>query len=223
MQIVSGIFLPDDDTHFADQLRISPLIDGKATYQLRKYLKARDFVAAFGLTVDVGAHVGLWSRVMAMDFRRVVAFEPVGTHRECFVENMHGHGNVELLPFAVSDRATTLRITQPSGNTGNAHVSAASGDGAGSPRDEVTTAIVLDHYALPARVDLLKIDVEGFETKVILGAEALIKRDRPVVIVEQKPAMAERYGFKQYDARNLLKGWGAKEVAAMNGDYIMRF
>ena len=128
--------------------------------------------------------------------------------------NMQGHTNVELLPFAVSDHAGTLRIAMPDGNSGNAHVG---NDG------ELVRSIVLDHYALGRRVDFMKIDVEGFEAKVLAGAQALIKRDKPVIVIEQKPGNAERYGFKQKDALTMLKSWGATEVAEMSGDHILKW
>jgi hypothetical protein len=45
----------------------------------------------------------------------------------------------------------------------------------------------LDGYAQEqgwANVTLLKIDTEGYDPKVIAGAEALIRRDRPVIVAE---------------------------------------
>ena len=41
----------------------------------------------------------------------------------------------------------------------------------------------LDHYSFE-RVDLLKIDVEGFELDVLLGAENTIRQFKPRIIIE---------------------------------------
>lgn len=216
MKTINGICLPDEDTHFEELLGRSPLIDGKATYQLKKYLKARESIRTFCLAVDIGAHVGLWSRVMSLDFLRVIAFEPVARHRECFLRNCADRTNIELLPFAVGDVNGPLQMMEIADNSGNARVSTTT-DG------ERTTCVTLDSYSFPQRIDFLKIDVEGFETKVVVGGEYRIKHDKPTIIIEQKPGNAEQFGFKQFDAFKLLKAWGAIEVATMSGDVILRW
>ena len=40
------------------------------------------------MALDVGAHVGIWSRRLAEKFKTVVAFEPVPKHIECWKKNM---------------------------------------------------------------------------------------------------------------------------------------
>lgn len=210
MKNVLGVFLPDTDTHFEGQLRGSPLVDGKPTYQFKKYEVARTHVRARRHAVDVGAHVGLWSRVMALDFGHVTALEPVEAHRDCFAMNVTAE-NVTLLPYAAGEAEGITTISAVPDNSGNSHVGF---DG------EECRVIALDSVKL-SDVDLLKIDVEGYEYEVLLGAEETIKVERPVVIVEQKPNNAERYGRGQRDAANLLKSWGMKEVAVIAGDHIL--
>lgn len=205
-----GIWLPDDDTHFVKQLSNGPLIGGKATYQYSKYQAALKQVKRTDHAMDVGAHVGLWSRVMAMDFRKVTAFEPVAAHRGCFLKNIETD-NINLLPFAVGASAGKVMVAKPAGNSGNACVSQAG---------EECEMVALDSLRL-APVDLLKIDVEGYEKEAVLGAEATIRRDKPVMVVEQKPGNAERYGCGRWDAVTLLKDWGMREVAVLSGDHIM--
>lgn len=215
MKNVAGIWLPDYDTHFSDMLPKQAMVNGIATYQLKKYLKARESVRRWHLAVDVGAHVGLWSRVMAGDFKQVIAFEPLSDHRECFVRNVPM--NVELFPWAVSDiDGAMLELMIGGDNSGNAHVSSSYRE-----KGEKAQTISLDNFEWPTTIDFLKIDVEGFETKVLVGGEDTIRSHKPVIILEQKPNNAERYGFKQHDAVEVLKQWGMKEVAVMAGDHIM--
>jgi FkbM family methyltransferase len=209
MKCVHGIWLPDEDTHFEAQLAAGPMVGGKATYQYAKYQAAMKFVRNRSHAVDVGAHVGLWTRVMAMDFLRVSAFEPVEEHVECLWLNVGKP--VEVLQFAVGAECRPAKVARPADNSGNACV---------SESGKFCEMVTLDAMHLEP-IGLLKIDVEGYELNVVRGAEATIMRDRPVIVVEQKPNNAERYGIGRWDAVNLLKAWGMREAKVISGDHIM--
>lgn len=210
MKQVRGIWLPDNDTHFEGQIASSPLVGGKPTYQLVKYRVAMEHVKQRRHAIDVGAHVGLWSRVMAIDFEHVTAFEPMAELRSCFSRNVDA-GNVVLIGAAVGAVSGSIRIAMPADNSGNACV---------TDSGEKVPMSALDGLKVEA-LDFLKIDVEGYELEAIRGAEATVKRCRPVMVVEQKPNNAERYGFGRWDAVNLLKSWGMREAAVLSGDHVM--
>lgn len=219
MKDIRGIWFPDHDDHFEAQLAGGPLVDGKGTYQWKKYQLALPHVKSRGHALDVGGHVGLWSRVMAMDFESVTAIEPMSALRECFVRNVPER--VKLLPYAVGDRSGKALIGFPTENTGNARV-AELGEQIFEETDRAETVevVTLDSLDLP-HVDFLKIDVEGYEFEVIAGAEQTIRGHRPVMVVEQKPLQAERYGRGRWDAVGLLKSWGMKQAHEIGGDHIM--
>jgi FkbM family methyltransferase len=211
MKEIRGIWFPDSDTHFAAQLAHNPLIDGRGTYQFRKYQAALPHVSSRGHAVDVGSHVGLWSRVMALAFEKVTAFEPLAEHVACFERNIQDP-RVDLHQVALAEKAGALRLAADGINSGNAAV---------ADTGEAVRARTLDSFRLKG-VDLIKIDVEGFEVPAILGGEKTLKRDRPAVIVEQKPnGSAERYGRETTDAVDLLKSWGAEVVWEIGGDFLL--
>lgn len=219
MKEIRGIWFPDSDDHFAAQLAGGPLVDGKGTYQWKKYQRALPYVKRRGHALDVGGHVGLWSRVMAMDFDAVTAIEPMSALRECFVRNVPE--SVTLLPYAVGDRLGTASIGFPTDNTGNARVAETGGKVFEQTADaELVDVVTIDGLGLPA-IDFLKIDVEGYEFEVITGAETTIRSHRPVMVVEQKPDQAERYGRGRWDAVELLKSWGMKQAHEIGGDHVM--
>ncbi len=211
MKQIHGIYLPDSDKHFDTMISVGrDEVHGRGTYQLKKYKAAMKYVRSRGLAVDIGAHVGLWSRVMSHDFERVMAFEPLKAHRECFPLNMD-KDNVVLMPFAISNEPGSLSIHMPADNTGHAHVG----------KGEMVQAITLDSLSLDQRIDFLKIDVEGWEYNALLGAKETITQDKPVIIIEQKPKNAENYGRKRHDARDLLIRWGMKEAEEISGDHVL--
>lgn len=212
MKRVEGIWLPESDVHLAREiaLPVNPRIGGKGTYQFNKYRAALEHVSGRFHAVDIGANVGLWSRVMVRDFLRVTAIEPVAEHVACFRRNVNGL-RVRLIQAALGDECKPAFVDVPGDHIASAHMA-----DAGEPVDMVT----LDSLGL-GHIDFLKIDVEGYELNAIRGGEKTIRNYRPVIIVEQKPDNAERYGLGQWDALELLKSWGMVEKKVIGGDHIL--
>jgi FkbM family methyltransferase len=206
-----GIWLPSHEEHLLPHIEGSPIIDGAGTYQYAKLEMALRHVKQFRVAVDIGAHVGLWSRVLASRFDRVEAFEPMPEHRDCFVLNVAAD-NVSLHDCALGASEAEARMTIFHGNSGHSHVA----DGG----EVVVPMLTLDSFGLED-VDFCKIDVEGYERNVILGAIDTLKRCKPTLIVEQKPRNGSRYGHGDHGALRLLERLGAKTVAQKAGDYVM--
>lgn len=217
MKQVEGFWLPDKEEHLVPFLVNGPKVHGGPTYQYQKLAPAIKLCKQRRRAVDVGAHCGLWSRVLAYEFAALDAFEPVAEHRDCFKLNVltdDAMALVTLHPFALGDHFDTVTL-----HTGEA----SSGDTYVQPGGEHTSPMQrLDQFHL-MEVDFLKIDCEGYEKFVLLGGEQTIRRDKPVIIVEQKPGKATQFGLKDTEAVDLLIDWGAKLVSVISGDYIMRW
>lgn len=215
MKNICGFWLPDDEQHLIPFLEKGPNIHGGPTYQFHKLEPALKLTPSRGLAIDIGAHCGLWSRILQYEFAQVVAFEPVEAHRQCFLKNVT-HDNVDLLPFALGDQTKD----GVSLNTG----ASSSGDTGIVPNGALGmhTANMrkLDHFELHG-VDFIKIDCEGYEHFIVRGAERTIRKWKPTVIVEQKPGHAEKYGLRRMQAVDLLESWGAKLRFEKSGDYCL--
>ena len=70
-------------------------------------------------------------------------------------------------------------------------------------------------------VDFMKLDCEGFEENVLRGGVETITKWKPVVIVEQKRDMANRFGLPLLGAVDFLKTLGYKVAEEISGDFIM--
>lgn len=211
-KLISGMWFPETDDHFPRQMANGPLIDGKGTYQVHKYVAARTYFHQRRTALDIGGHVGLWARIMAKDFEQVISFEPLRQHVECFNLNLEGVDNVSLYNIALGDKPGRLRVHMPVDNTGHAHVLPDHG--------EEVECRTLDSFGFE-KVDFIKIDTEGFESFIVEGGEQTIKRNRPVIIVEQKPGNAERYRRGQLSAVLVLQSWGMRQLWMKAGDYLM--
>ncbi len=217
MQVVNGIYLPKGDTHFEEEIKRNPLIDGQGTYQWGKLSAALEVAPnRRGLALDIGAHVGLWTRILAREFQRVIAVEPTEEHVECLRKNIQPHEHkVSIWPFPLADepRAIRLKLGQ---FVATAHVCVE-----GEREDFSFHAGTIDQYELK-NLDFLKLDCEGFEYFVLKGGEETIRRWKPVIVVEQKKKRIQRYGLdRNQPAVRLLESWGAKEYWAKSGDHCL--
>jgi FkbM family methyltransferase len=199
-----GLWVPDYESKINSSHR-----------QRDKFLAAVDLVDQDSrhLALDVGAHIGMWTLQMLEVFDRVIAFEPYPDNYACFVRNVSS-ARASLQRVALGTRAGRVSLAQKSGTSLKTHVSASSEGSIVMKR--------LDDLEIVG-VDFLKIDVEGYDFYVVEGAEETIKRDRPVIIVEQKPEVAStRYKIPDTAAVTLLQSWGYETVTELNGDFIMR-
>lgn len=205
-----GWVLPAGDRHFSGYLASAPKVEGRRMYQPQHIQHALDFCRRRHVAVDVGAHVGFWSYYLALAFERVHAFEPSETYAYCFERNVNAK-NVTLHRVALGEAAGAVALDTVAENSGATHV---------RPNASGTIPMRrLDDYRLD-QVDLLKVDVEGYERRVLEGARETLARCRPVVIVEQKD-FAERYGDERFGARDLLVSLGASVLAQVVQDFIL--
>jgi FkbM family methyltransferase len=145
------------------------------------------------------------------------AFEPLALHRLMFHRNMNGISrHWELHPFALGDedgRFVTMHTRSDS--SGDAHIADQdSGDEPGM------TMCTLDSFML-TDVDLIKIDVEGYELPVLLGAEETLLRNKPNIVLEQKGHDVKHFGRPRDGALKWLVKRGWRVLQTITGDHIL--
>ena len=64
-------------------------------------------------------------------------------------------------------------------------------------------------------IDFIKLDAEGFELFVLQGAIETLKRNRPLILIEQDDRWGTRYGQSAAQGLALLKDIGARVIAEM--------
>lgn len=143
------------------------------------------------VVIDAGANVGQYSMLAAIGVGStgsVHSFEPIPSNfarlREHIIDNHLS--NVRPNQSALWCEETTLSLGMPSSMVNNA--------GAYSVRagyDSASTfkvhAISLDAYAVEqklSRVDLIKMDIEGAEPFALRGGLSLIKKFKPLILME---------------------------------------
>jgi FkbM family methyltransferase len=134
--------------------------------------------------VDVGAHVGLYTLLAALlvgSSGKVYAFEPDPANIAALTKNirLNNFRNVIVIPHAVSNV------------TGNAifYINKACGALSSlyrpSPFPQIVQTVTIDDFFAKEggiKIDLMKIDVEGSEYNVLLGATETLKRSVRLII-----------------------------------------
>ena len=164
------------------------------------------FIVPGTCVVDVGSHVGYFSRRFAdrNPGGMVLAFEPQSVPRSIatVASFFRRRRNIVQFPLALGAAAGLLELKIPIKKRGQlgiglAHVGAT--DDLHQRFDvkrEIVACETLDNVLAKVGVDklsMIKIDVEGGEQDVLRGAQETLKRHRPVVVCETGESMG-RFG-----------------------------
>lgn len=155
----------------------------------------RKAVVPGGMMCDVGAHVGLFTLLLAPLFRSGVCFEPASDAFGFLRRNLalNDLSEFHARQEAVSSESGARLLASDGAFSGTARL-AEPGDVPSARRILPVEAVRLDDV-LPEDRELtfLKVDVEGHEPEVLLGARDRLKRARRgLVMFEQNGAEAVR-------------------------------
>jgi len=138
--------------------------------------------------LDIGANIGCTSLLFGDLARKVYSFEPSPTTHRWLVQNvrMAKLNNVEPINLGLGKDAGTFELTFAPNNRSGGFVSNLTNASEGHQVEQITIAkgddFIREHQI--AKVDFIKIDVEGFEQSVIEGLAETIAREQPIVVLE---------------------------------------
>lgn len=195
---VGGFFLRRQDEHFVT------LGDGLAQYQQKVRTAAYKYVRNWKAAIDVGGHIGIFSRDFARRFEQVHTFEPMPYNRACLERN--AAANTRIYPIGLGDRPGMAEMRYNWRNSGGSEVVAPDqilGDPATTAtpgtRHVVVEIRTLDSFGI-IDVGLMKIDVQGMEEHVLKGARETLANSRPVVILEEKVVKTRPHDTRAIEA-----------------------
>lgn len=194
-------------------------VDRKITWLCTRIVRPGDTV------IDVGANIGLVTLTLAGlvgEKGKVWAFDPnpglVELIRQSLAEN--GLENVFVEQCAAGAERGELTLRVPEGHSGRGSLVRAQ---RGRPSEEITVPVRLLSELIPPNVmsiRLLKIDVEGFEEQVLLGAEGLFDRSPPDAVLFE---LNDRKGeVRDEPSVRLLREFGYEFMAIPKTLFRMR-
>jgi len=154
-----------------------------------------DLVKNPGVLLDIGANLGVMSYHYSSAFpdRKVHAFEPIPLNISIFkrVKNRYKLDNVILHEIALGAENSQIDMVLPEKNNvvlhGLAHVVHESIRDFNDGRKMTVDCYALDSWIEAKRIDTvaaIKLDVENFESFVLIGGRKTIEKDQPLIYSE---------------------------------------
>ena len=182
------------------------------------------FLQPGSVVIDVGANLGEWTVPFARAVGptgRVVAVEPAPRSAAALASTLAVNAlrQAEIVRCAIGDHDGTADfavpvVTSARTDTGTARIGPAS-TGYDALRVPLRRLDSLAAERNLARLDLVKIDVEGHERRVLDGAASILDRFRPVLVIEtgheadgDRPAIHARLHALRYRMLGILLDYG---------------
>jgi len=126
--------------------------------------------------ITAGGNMGVYVRAYAKIFETVYAFEPSPKNFYCMTYNTP-ETNVHHLQMALGARSGWCTLNTSSKNNSGTHEVAKTGQG-------TIPMVTIDQFGFE-EVDIIQLDVEGYESQIIKGAMETIKKWWPIIIAER--------------------------------------
>tara|TARA_Y100000592_G_scaffold99831_1_gene177397 strand:- start:1965 stop:2624 length:660 start_codon:yes stop_codon:yes gene_type:complete len=209
MKFVNGYWIPDDDHNLVlDLLGPGGAHDVKVFSEILRYTNDQPK----RVMVDVGANIGRWAKYFQKEYHQIFCFEPAHYNIECLKKNTEHDTNIYVRTYGLGE------------SRHKASLSVAVKDHLGStmakpdPKGEIDIQR-LDDQNLPD-LDLLKIDVEGFETEVLRGGENIIKEKKPLIAIERHAFNYNLLGKTKKESHLYLQSLGYEMMFKLTRDCI---
>ena len=147
----------------------------KADWETQHSIQYFKHLKKFGTIVTAGGNCGMYSRLYSQMFEKVYVFEPDPLNFHCLVLN-NQCDNVYKLQAALGAHPGLVRVRRGGMSNIGTHTVEE------HPEADVPL-ITIDSLNLP-ELDIIQLDVEGFELEVFKGAFETINRLRPILIGE---------------------------------------
>ena len=189
---VNGFWVPSKDIHIEDWKAGKPFTQNKCLLKFLDYCKTQN--TKFKTVIDVGAWCGTWAKAIEPYTRKVIAFEPDKIHFECLLKN--ATINCEARREAVGAEEKYISLTDDN------FTQAKRVDKSGDTR--MVTIDSLDYKD----IDLIKIDVEGYEMEVLKGAQRTLQNTQYLMI--ELNNNTKKYGSSNAEVEKYIKLLGFK-------------
>lgn len=208
------------------ELLIDPSVDNgvelslfeTGTYEKGTIQLLHKFLKPGSVFLDIGANIGLMSSIASKIVGaegKVLSVEANPKTIEILQHNLalNHAGNVSIFPFALgSEKGTATLFENWNVNRGGASLlSQDQQEGIDVPVEK------LDDIFENDKIDLIKIDVEGFELEVLKGGIELLKKQLPVLIIEVSEQRENEAGVSPKEIADFVRSLGNYKLYKQKG------
>lgn len=224
MKLYYPFIAPKEDKYLVSDLK----------YGIRMNLNIKEYVQAFlynygtyeyptikffsnfvknGMTIiDVGANVGYHSLILSKftgEKGRVFSFEPESKNIKILDGNikLNNFKNIKIITKAASNFNGTIKLFLSNSDNLGVHSTVYIPENVSQNFTEIE-AVKLDDFVVEEnidKVDFVKVDVEGAETDVLAGMDKILKKHRPIVVLELVEKLQNMKGFSTKDVKKMMK------------------
>lgn len=169
-----------------------PVVSGALSMGVYEAFFAAEFrrrVQGIATVVDIGANLGFYTLIASKHATKVIAFEPEAENAALLSKTVARNNlkNITLVQKGLGDKNEALTLAIHPDNKGKHTLLGIDEKGVTSVTIPVTTldAELLAHNILS--VDMIKIDIEGWEAKALRGAKETIHASHPTIMFEFAP------------------------------------
>jgi FkbM family methyltransferase len=190
------MYLDDKDSMF---LAVFGIFHPIETNLIKNMVKSNHTV------LDIGAHIGYFTIIMAKQAKQVYAFEPESRNFHTLQKNVNLNelSNVKLYNRAVAEHnyKTKLHLCHTSSGMHRLYPSMYCKEGTIEIETISINEIIED-------ADFIKMDIEGAELGALKGMKKLLEKNGPSIIMEFHPPSIEEYGAKPRAIYDFMKSLG---------------
>jgi len=189
---VNGFWVPSNDIHIEQWKAGAPFTQNKCLNKFIKYCESQN--KKMKTVIDIGAWCGTWAKAMEPFARKVIAFEPDKVHFACLQRNctINCDPRMEAVGEEVGEISLTVdNFTQ-----------------AKRVLENGTIRMINLDYMNYQDVDMIKIDVEGYEMQVLKGATNTLKNTKYLMI--ELNNNTKKYGSSNNEVEKYIQSLGFK-------------
>jgi FkbM family methyltransferase len=161
------------------------------------------------LFLDIGANIGAYTILAAKASGAIcIAAEPDTTNYYGFMDNIYlnrVHEKVTAYNAAIGRNKGTVKFCSAMG-PGSHVLNSTEAESITSFKE--VDVLPLDCIVKGLSADVLKIDVEGYETEVIAGGEAVLSNRQLNAVLIELRGHGKRYGFDEKAIDLKMRAWG---------------
>ena len=187
------------------------LLSRKKSFEYDTLNRYSNLLKKGDIVLDIGANVGIFSLLGAQvvgNTGKIFAFEPSQITYNALLENLKLNQVSNIYPqkLALSNTEGTIHLNDTEDDSLNFIDTKNI-----NTKGEIVEMKTLDNWLTInqlAKVDFIKIDIEGAEYLCFQGAEQMFRNTPPTIIMECNEKWCKRFDYTVFDLLKFLNGFG---------------